>query len=366
VHQTVRRRLLQAASFVLAGLLLALALYGVDLGRMMDAFREAEYWWLIPLTVLVLASNLCRAWRWNVLIEALPVTPNLKRDGGTAPRDENTLEASFSSVMIGYMVNYVAPRLGEVARTANMAARTPFRFSSLLGTVVAERIFDIAVLGLALLSTVVILFNRLGILERQFVDPAVQEMRHLPAEWVVTGGLAFLLLTGGTILLVRTLNKEDTPFAQFWNETVRPALTSFRDGLWTLLRSPRRGAILISTTGMWVGYLLMAYIPFLMLNLAGPYEIGLVDAWALMAIGALGILVPTPGGIGAYHYITQQALVHLYGVPAEPALTYAVLAHAAQFIFFVAAGGLAVLYQGTGTDVLFPSETTPQAHVTER
>jgi hypothetical protein len=67
-----------------------------------------------------------------------------------------------------------------------------------------------------------------------------------------------------------------------------------------------------------------------------------------MAIGALGILVPSPGGIGSYHYITEQALVHLYGVPAAEALTYAVLTHGAQLVFYTLAGGVAVLYQGTG------------------
>jgi hypothetical protein len=67
-----------------------------------------------------------------------------------------------------------------------------------------------------------------------------------------------------------------------------------------------------------------------------------------MAIGAIGILVPSPGGIGSYHYITEQALVHLYGVPAAEALTYAFLAWGAQFVFYTLSGIAAVLYQGTG------------------
>ena len=114
---------------------------------------------------------------------------------------------------------------------------------------------------------------------------------------------------------------------------------------------------------MWGGYLLMAYLPFRMLHLAVPYDIGLVDAWALMAIGALGILVPSPGGIGSYHYITEQALVHLYGVPAADALTYAVLTHGAQLIFYTLAGGTAVLYQGAGLRPLlaFWNRSSPPA-----
>jgi uncharacterized protein (TIRG00374 family) len=351
----MRRRLFQGASFVLAGGLLALALYGVDLTRIAEAFREADYTWLAPLVLLVILGNVCRAWRWNVLIDALPPPSDddVSREEAAAT---NTLEASFSSVMIGYMINYVAPRMGEVARTANMAARTPYRFSSLLGTVVSERIFDTAVLGLALLSTVLVLFDQLSVLQTRFFDPAWATLTSLPLPWVLGSLVVIAALVGGTIVFFRRPGRAPSALNRFWADTVEPALSSFRHGMGTLLLSRRRGALLLSTIGMWAAYVLMAYLPFYMLGLAEPYGIGLADAWALMAIGALGLLVPTPGGIGSYHYITEQALVHLYGVPAEAALTYAVLAHGAQFAFYTLAGGAAMLYQGTGVDTFFPSQ----------
>ena len=342
-----RRRLFQIGSFVLAGGLLALALYGVDLSNIWEAFRQADYRWLLPLIVLVLGSNLLRAWRWQILIEALPEPSS--RDGQTKMQRGRMLEASFSSVMIGYMVNYVAPRMGEVARTANLSARSDYRFSSLFGTVVSERIFDTAVLGVALLSAIGLLFNRLGVLREQFFAPAWVRLQSIPTGWVAGGALGILLLAALLVVGIRfLLRKEDSWLGRFWRNSLKPAVVSFNAGLRTLVHSPRRGAILVSTVGMWGGYLLMAYLPFRMLNLAEPYGIGIVDAWALMAIGALGILVPSPGGIGSYHYITEQALVHLYGVPSAEALTYAFLTHGAQLVFYTLAGGIAVLYQGTG------------------
>lgn len=353
-----RRRLFQVGSFVLAGGLLFLALYGVDFAAIGKAFREADYRWLPPLAILVIGSNVLRAWRWQVLIDALPTTT--QSEGDPRPNSLRTLEASFSSVMIGYMVNYAAPRMGEVARTANMAARTRYRFSSLFGTVVSERIFDTAVLGLALLSAVALLFNRLGVLEQHFFGPAWAQLQSIPAPWIVGGAVGLLLIILLLVVLLRrSLQRTHSPVARFWRETLRPAFVSFSDGMLTLLRSPRRGAILLSTVGMWAGYMLMAYLPFKMLYLAEPYGIGLLDAWALMAIGALGILVPSPGGIGSYHYITIQALVYLYGVPEAPAATYAVLTHAAQLVFYTLAGGIALLYQGTGLHTLFPSGSPP-------
>ncbi|MFP4227556.1 MAG: lysylphosphatidylglycerol synthase transmembrane domain-containing protein [Salinivenus sp.] len=352
----MRRRLFQAASFLLAAVLLALALYGADLDRIVEAFQQADYRWLPPLILLAIVGNLFRAWRWNVLIDALPPLSDsdVSREEAAA---SNTLEASFSSVMIGYMINYVAPRMGEIARTANMAARTPYRFSSLLGTVVSERIFDTAVLGLALLSAVALLSDRLSILQTQFFGPAWDTLTSLPLGWLLGGLLGLVVVVGVSIALVQQTNTKDSALGRFWSQTVKPTLTSFRHGMGTLLLSPRRGALLLSTVGMWGAYLFMAYIPFRMLDLAEPYGIGIGDAWALMAIGALGLLVPTPGGIGSYHYITEQALVHLYDVPSEAALTYAVLAHGAQLVFYVLAGGAAMLYQGTGAETFFPSRT---------
>ncbi len=360
----LRRYLLHAGSFALAAGLLALALYGVDLTEMADAFWQADWRWLPVLVVLVLGSNLFRAWRWQVLIDALPTTPDLNTVGETDPSETNTLEASFSSVMIGYMVNYVAPRLGEIARVANMAARSSFRFSSLFGTVVSERIFDTAVLGLALLSAIGLLFDRISVLQEQFLGPAWQNLTSLPLGWMLGGGLGLLVLLGGLALLLRHgFSDEDSWAYRLWAHSVKPALLSFKEGMLTLLRSPRRGAILVSTVCMWGGYTLMAYVPLYMLDLAGPYGLGLVDAWILMAMGALGMLVPTPGGIGSYHYITRETLVYFYGVPAEAALTYAVLAWAAQFVFYLLTGGIAVVYQGLGLEALYPPDRADSSAV---
>jgi len=357
VTDRFRRFLFQAGSFVLAAGLLALALYGVDLGTMLDAFWVADWRWLLPLVVLVLGSNLCRAWRWQILIEALPSPSEADGLETKQPGPKASLEASFSSIMIGYMVNYVAPRMGEVARTANLSARSSYRFSSLFGTVVSERIFDTAVLGLALLSAIALLFDRLSILQAQFLSPAWETLATLPLGWMLGGGAALLIVSALFWFVVRrSLSRSNSVLHGYWTDTIKPAVVSFKEGMMTLLRSPRRGAILLSTVGMWSGYLLMAYVPFRMLDLAAPYGIGIVDAWILMAIGALGLLVPTPGGIGSYHYITREALVHFYGVPAEAALTYAVLAHGAQFFFYILSGGIAVLYQGTGLEVLYPSD----------
>lgn len=354
-----RRRLLQGGSFLLAGVLLYFAFRGIDADAIASAFRQADYRWIPPLIGLVIVSNLFRAWRWNALLEALP-TERARADADRPP--DVQLADSFSSVMIGYMVNYAAPRMGEVARTANMATRSRLRFSSVFGTVVVERIFDTAVLAFAILSSGVLLIDRMPVVKSTFVDPVVERVEALPLMtlvlWIGAGLAVLAALTG---FLWRVFQNQQSSLRQFWDNTMQPALVSFKDGMMTLKRSPRRWTIIGSTIGMWGGYLLMAYIPFRMLELAAPYDIGLVDAWILMAIGSLGLLVPSPGGIGSYHYVTIQALIILYMVPEGPAASYAVLTHAAQLVFYTIAGVIALIYQGNTLSALFQRTDRAQA-----
>ena len=79
-------------------------------------------------------------------------------------------------------------------------------------------------------------------------------------------------------------------------------------------RARRPVALVVSTVLMWLCYVLMAHLPFVMLGMTDAYGLTLLDTWAIMALGALGIVVPSPGGVGSYHYITIQTLVHLFAV----------------------------------------------------
>ena len=347
----MRRRLFHIGSFLLAAGLLYLAFRGIDVASISDAFRAADYRWLPVLVLLVIFSNLMRAWRWDALLEALPY--ETCRSEPDAEPEVRTRD-SFASIMIGYMVNYAAPRMGEVARTANMSARSKLNFSSVFGTVVVERIFDTVVLGAAILSAGILLIDRMPIVWDTFIAPAVSRFEALPATTIVLWTAVSLVVLGVVGYgLWRWARNEQSALHQVWTQTIQPALVSFKDGMLTLQRSDRRVTIAVSTVGMWFGYLLMAYIPFRMLGIAFPYDIGLVDAWILMAIGALGLLVPSPGGLGSYHYITIQALVLLYDVPEGPAASYAVLTHAAQLVFYTVIGLMALVWQGSSLGSLF-------------
>ncbi len=335
--QRLRTLLAQVGSLALAGILLYLALRGVDFSAVGDALKSANYTWLLPLIGIVILSVYIRAIRWKILLDAIPEQEDEVHNV--------SVKTAFYSLLIGYMVNYAAPRLGEVARSTNVARQEKVRFASVFGTVVVERILDVVVLAAALLSVAFLLSDRLTTLNDLFIEPIVRQVGELPA-------VAILLLTVltalGVLFIYRRILIEDSLIQRIWMRHVQPVFVSFKNGLLSLLKIRRPVLLIVTTVAMWFCYLLMAYLPLLMLGLVDDYSLSLTDAWGIMTLGALGIAVPSPGGIGSYHFITIQTLQHLYGTPAEPAATYAVLTHAAQLVLYTASGFIALMLQGLG------------------
>ena len=336
----VKTLLLQGGGIILAVVLLYLALRGVDLAAMGTALRHADYRWLLPLVAIALGSHLLRAWRWNLLLGTLPDHPS---------RKVLSLEAAFSSVMIGYMVNYAASRFGEVARAGNLAARQALPFSSVLGTVAAERLLDVATLALGLASAFILLIGRMDVLNNLLFAPAALRLNQLPYD-TLTLIIAIALLCA--LFIWAGIKVSGARLSNIWSKQLKPALSSFKEGFMTLRQCPHRLALVGSTIAIWTGYLFMGYIPLLMLGLAGTYDLSLVDGWIIFLMGSLGIVVPSPGGTGSYHYITIATLQHLFGVARSPAATYAVLTHAAQLVLYTSVGFICLLAQGTSFSAL--------------
>lgn len=333
-----RSILAQVVSFILAGVLLYLALRGVDLRAVLDALKSADYTWLLPLIAVVLLSHFIRAWRWRVLIKALPEVESGEREPGSTG-------AAFSSLMIGYMVNYAAPRLGEVVRTATLTARTGIGFSSIFGTVVVDRILDVIVLALGLLSVGFLLVDRYSTIDELFIEPITNRLGRIPALAI----LAVIVFIAILVFLVyrQVLRRSKATGGGFWIERAAPIYESFKSGILTLIRSKNRVGLVVSTLLIWMMYLLMAHLPFIMLGMDQAFEISVLDTWSIMLLGAIGVAIPSPGGTGSYHYITIQTLVFLYGVDNESAATYAVLVHASQLVLYVSMGAVCMMLQGS-------------------
>lgn len=329
-----KERWVHAASILLAAFLLWLALRGVNWEVLSSTFMRADYRWLLPILFVTLLSHWLRALRWALFLDTVPAVGRVGAGSPPPVSRRNT----FVSVMVGYMANYAGPRLGEVIRTANVARQEKRSFSAVLGTVVAERAVDMLTFGLCLATIPLIYADQLLPLWALLTEPVASWLTATPA-WILWGaGLGASVLGLSAWYLVWKGLSGGSRLAALADR--------FRTGLLSVLRTGRTVQVVLMTLAIWICYGFMAWLPFLMLGQGGPFGIGPVDAWGLMLIGAVGVIIPSPGGIGTYHFITIQALALLYGMPQTDAASYALLTHTGQMLLYVAVGFAGMLFLG--------------------
>src|SRR5258708_15156177 len=148
--------------------------------QLKDALHRADYWLLVPVLLLLLASHWLRALRWRQLMEPM----------GYRPSKLNC----FLAVMIGYFVNLGAPRLGEVVKCTVIARYEKVPVDKLVGTIVAERAFDMICLLLVFGLTLVFQFNVIHSLTSGKIDTLFRNASGQISYIKIIGGIAALVL----------------------------------------------------------------------------------------------------------------------------------------------------------------------------
>ncbi len=291
-------------------LFLYIAFRGTDFGKLYDSMVQANYWWMIPNFACLMVSHYLRAWRWKYMLE--PVKPDL------------SMRSLFSAVMVGYMMNNVLPRAGEIVRPYAIGKLEHVPKSAAFGTIVVERIIDM-VSFLVLVALIPLVYH--GPLKESF-------------PWLVNTGLVVSALTIALLVVFVALavRRDWTDMFVHRIERILPArfrtrlesmVHSFLDGFLFLSRPGRFVIIAILSIVIWLLYILMMYLAFFAF---GIQWLGLTGALVVQAISSIGVALPTPGGTGTYHAFTSQTLVRLYGVDATLALSYATVTHAVGFV----------------------------------
>lgn len=310
-------------ALALGGLFLGLAFRNVRIEELWQYIQNISYGWIIPLGITSLASHFLRAERWRLLIE------HDKED-----LDRVTL---ISGVLVGYLLNIVGPRLGEITRPVYVGKREDLSSSKLMGTIVLERIIDLATMGFLMLVVSIYLIADVRLLEQIFGEETVTFITQGYTVFTLLWILGFILMGAAIVFsvvkIMRFLGRRYEKIG-FWIEKAEKALKMFKDGILSARKVKRWWLFVTYTVLIWVGYTLMTYIPFWMFDMQEVYNLNFLDALVITVISAIGIAIPSPGGIGTYHYFVKQTLLVLYAVPAVTGLAYATVTHAAM-IFFV-------------------------------
>lgn len=259
--------------------------------------------------VWLITSHIVRAWRWRFLLEPIKSGIGLRN--------------LLSGVMVGYMVNNVVPRGGEIVRPYTIGKLEGIPKSAAFGTIIVERIID-TIAFLVLLALMPIVYD--GPLRETF--PWLDNARIAISAFTFVGVAALLALVMRRDWTDRLIHYVVKILPSKIGTIVERLTHNFLNGFLFLKQPKHFALILVQSFLIWFLYIVMVYTAFFAFDLQLDFNAAIV----VQTISSIGVAVPTPGGTGSYHVFASQSLSKLFNVPDEIALSYATVTHGFGFI----------------------------------
>jgi uncharacterized protein (TIRG00374 family) len=301
--------------------LLVLTFRGMDAGQLGKSIADADYLWMGVSMVCLMVSHVFRAMRWRFLLSPIKSGIGLRN--------------LFSSVMVGYFMNNILPRGGELVRPYAIGKLESLSKSAALGTIVVERLLD--TLSFLLLVAIIPLV---------YDGPLLQAFPWLEQTGWVLSVITVGLLSGAFTLMVRRdwTDRVTQSLGKILPARVARAVDaiahSFLDGFLFLKNPGAFVSIGMLSLVIWLLYLFMTFTALVAFDLEG---LGIGASVVLLAISNIGVAIPTPGATGSYHWFASQTLVRLFRTPDAVALSYATVTHAIGYVLVSLVGGYYLL-----------------------
>ncbi|MBL7683964.1 MAG: flippase-like domain-containing protein [Flavipsychrobacter sp.] len=251
---------------------------------MLDSIKQTRLWYLLPIFIVGFFSHYFRALRWKLMLEPMDIRP--------------TTTNTFFAVMIGYITNLVLPRAGEVAKCTVLARYEKVPADKMIGTIVAERAFDVVCLGLITLLAFVLEADVIGNMLKSTFGGVANN----------TSLIILLLLAGlaGIASLVFV-------YIRYKESKIGKFIGGLAQGVMSILQLKKRGLFLLYTILIWAMYWFSVVLGFW--AMPATEHLTLSIALVVLIVGSVGIIA-TPGGIGAYPALVASAL-SVYNVDAN-------------------------------------------------
>jgi hypothetical protein len=294
-----RSRLSFILATILTGGLALVALRALDLAEVSAAFGQADLLWVVPALGALAVAFVIRALRWQLLFDF---------------RRRPPLREVSGALLAGLFFNSVLPfRAGEVARLLVLHRRARSPRLQVLGTIAAERIYD--VLALLVLFALAL--------------PWLPE-----APW-----LRSVAFAGAALVVAAVLASVARPlrFVSSVTDTRREeAGKNLLAGVVALHRVRPATTAAILTMLSW----LVLWLSSWLLLQGFAFEVGFGAAATLLVLVATGFSLSLPSGPGAVGVFEAAVIVALlpFGVEPEAALSYGLVLHALNAVPYVVAG----------------------------
>ena len=267
--------------------------------------HETNWWWMSFSLLFGILAQVFRGTRWRLALDPL----------GEHPAVSTCIHAIFLS----YTTSLIIPRSGEVTRCAILSKYEGTSFPKAIGTVVSERIIDTLII---LIMSLVVFACQIKTFMR-FFDETGTNFTDWLNSFSTTGYVVTTVCIIAIIILLWYLMRNLNISIH-----VKKFVGDIKHGVFSLKDVRCKWLFIAYTLGIWISYFLHFYITFFCFD----YTSSLTVSTALIAfiVGSFAVIVPTPNGMGSWHFAVKTILV-LSGVrSAVDAETYVLIVHAIQ------------------------------------
>lgn len=308
---------LALATGLLAGLL-----WRVDIGAVRDDLQRASLWWLPLAFAANLASDWFRAIRWREFFR---------------PLKQVDLPFLFATAILGVATNIILPlRAGEVLRTQVLRRRTGLSVSSVVATLLSEKLMDIVAFSVFIILGIVL----------------YEEARFM---WPLAVAYAAVLVAGvfgARWLAART---DETPHLDpqpegRWRSWLAVEAHAFGRGLQAFRSKRAMFTVVWASLAAWSCEAVMYWACGEALGLDLPLAVYLLTVVA----ATIAVSVPiTQAGLGVFE-LAITGLMVAFGLSESEAAAYAIFAHVMLAVPYMATGPLAAVgLRLSFSDILF-------------
>ena len=282
------------------------------------ALKQSKLWIVFPVFIILALSHFLRALRWRLIMEPLGYRPSIAN--------------TYLAVLIGYLANLAIPRLGEVLKCTLLAKYEKVPAEKIVGTIVAERAFDVISLGIVFLLALGLQFN--------VIEAGWNQLKSQTSASVVDaneGDWKMYLLVGiGMVLIVLffILRKRIPSIVG----SIKNIISGIWEGVMSATKLKQHNLFFLYSFGIWFLYLLATYVG---LHATAGTESSFATAISCLAYASIGMIL-TPGGIGAYAYFMAKVL-ELNGVDYTLGLANGTLQWFSQFLIVIVLGGVSLI-----------------------
>jgi uncharacterized membrane protein YbhN (UPF0104 family) len=282
------------------------------------ALKQSKLWIVFPVFIILALSHFLRALRWRLIMEPLGYRPSIAN--------------TYLAVLIGYLANLAIPRLGEVLKCTLLAKYEHVPAEKIVGTIVAERAFDVISLGIVFLLALGLQFN--------VIEAGWNQLKSQTSASVMDsneGDWKMYLLVGIGIILIALffiLRKRIPTIVG----SIKKIISGIWEGVMSATKLKQHNLFFLYSFGIWFLYLLATYVG---LYATAGTESSFATAISCLAYASIGMIL-TPGGIGAYAYFMAKVL-ELNGVDYTLGLANGTLQWFSQFLIVIVLGGISLI-----------------------